>query len=76
MNSTITIACKNLGMADEGYINGTSLEDLVDCVKRTMSKHSGTADASYSSDYFRTLVRSAIIQSCRPNQFRSVRVVQ
>ena len=73
MAATIKISCRNLGLADDGYVIGTSLEDLIDGVQRKLTGSRNKILANGRSDDLRSLVRSAVIQSCRPARLRSVK---
>ncbi len=63
-----------MGIADGGYVAGSSLEELVEGVRRKLSESSAGSVSSYRSSDLGDLARSIVIQSCRPAPIRSVKV--
>ena len=69
---SLQIPCKSLGVDHDGFVSGASLEDLIDCVERQLKQQAGLAQEMAADPMLRDIVRSALVQSCRPAATRSV----
>lgn len=69
MQDCLKIRCRDLGVDHDGFVEGTSLNDFVECVERRLKDEMGLSDEEIVES--RDLIRSALIQSCRPRNRRS-----
>ena len=76
MNALLKIRCRDLGVDHPGFVSGTSLDDLINCVKQRLREDAGMSLEKVSSQQVRDLVRSALLQTCRPSATRSVSLSQ
>lgn len=72
MNASLKIRCRDLGVDHPGFISGNSLDDLIDCVKQQLADEVGMSLETVSSQQVRDIVRSALLQTCRPVSTRSI----
>jgi hypothetical protein len=72
MNAPLKIRCKDLGVNHPGFVSGNSLNDLVDCIKQQLADELGMSPETVSSQQVGDIVRSALIQTCRPASTRSI----
>lgn len=71
MTATLNIRCRDLGVEHDGFVTGRSLDDLIDCVIRTLAEETGASVADLSTTENRALIRSVLMQSARPKSWRS-----
>lgn len=71
MAGTLNIRCKDLGVEHDGFVTGRSIDDLIDCVIRTIAEETGASIAELSVTDNRDLIRSVLLQSARPESKRS-----
>jgi len=76
MTTSLQIRCRDLGVDHDGSVSGTSLEDFVNCIKQQLMELTGMSEKEVSAPRVSDLVRSAVIQSCRPAATRSVKLAQ
>lgn len=76
MTTSLQIRCRDLGVDHDGFVSGTSLEDFISCIKQQLVELAGMSEEEVSSPRIRDLVRSAVIQSCRPSATRSVKLAE
>lgn len=76
MNTSLKIRCRDLGVDHPGFVSGTSLDDLIDCVTQTLREDAGMSLEQVSAPQVRELVRSALLQTCRPPATRSANLSQ
>lgn len=76
MTTSLQIRCRDLGVDHDGFVSGTSLEDFINCIKQQLVELAGMSEEEVSSPRIRDLVRSAVIQSCRPSATRSVKLAE
>jgi hypothetical protein len=69
MQDCLKIRFRDLGVDHDGYVEGTSLNDFVECVERRLTAAMGLSDEEIAES--RDLIRSALIQSCHPKNKRS-----
>ena len=69
---SLQIPCKSLGVDHDGFVSGASLEDLINCIEQQLSEQAGLAQELASDPMVRDIVRSALIQTCRPAATRSI----
>ncbi len=74
MGKGIEIRCKDLGVDHDASISGTSLEDLIDCVERTLREAGVSATSTDLAQLIRDTARSAVLQASRPESKRSVKL--
>ena len=71
MTAELNIRCRDLGVEHDGFVAGRSLNDLIDCVIRTMAEETGASVLELSTTENRELIRSVLVQSARPKSRRS-----
>lgn len=75
MSNSLNIRCRDLGVDHDGYVTGNSMEDLIDCIIRKLAAQTGVPVAGLSNTQTRDIVRSALVQTCRPSATRSVDLI-
>lgn len=73
MSAAMKISCSDIGVDHGGYVSGTSLDDFVKCVEKSLKADTGLSDEEIAAS--RDLIRSALLQSCGPKRFRSIRLL-
>lgn len=71
MSVPLKIRCRDLGVDHPGFVTGTTLEDLINCVKQQLKQDAGMSFAEASTLEVSDLIRSALFQTCRPFATRS-----
>ena len=74
MGNEIQIRCKDLGVDHDSFVSGSSLDDLIDCVERTLGEEGINANTPAAAQLIRDTARSALLQASRPESRRSVRL--
>ena len=72
MSTSLSIHWGDLGVDHDGFVSGSSLDDLIDYVVRQLAKQSMVSVSEVSTAHTRDLVRSALVQTSRPAATRSV----
>ena len=72
MSTSLSIRWGDLGVDHDGFTSGSSLDDLIECVLRQLAEQSMVSTSEFSTEHTRDLVRSVLVQTCRPAATRSV----
>ncbi len=72
MSTSLSIRWGDLGVDHDGFVSGTSLDDLVETVVNQLAELSMVSASEVSTAHTRDLVRSALVQTSRPAATRSV----
>ena len=72
MSTSLSIRWGELGVDHDGFVSGSSLDDLVECAVRQLAEQSTVPASEVSAAQIRDLVRSALVQTSRPAATRSV----
>ncbi len=72
MSTSLSIRWRDLGVDHDGFVSGTSLDDLIEAVVKQLAEQSMVPASEVSMAHKKDLVRSALVQTCRPTATRSV----
>jgi hypothetical protein len=71
MTSSIKIQCRNLGVADDRVLEGSSLDELIDDAERKLEEDGIRPNTPEFRQLLEDTIRSAVLQSSRPPKIRS-----
>ena len=72
MSTSLSIRWGDLGVDHDGFVSGISLDDLIEAVVTQLAEQSMVPASEVSTAHTKDLVRSALVQTCRPAATRSV----
>ena len=72
MSTSLRIRWGDLGVDHDGFVSGTSLDDLIEAVVKQLAEQSMVPASEVSTAHKKDLVRSALVQTCLPAATRSV----
>ncbi len=72
MSTSLSIRWGDWGVDHDGFVSGTSLDDLIEAVVKQFVEQSMVPASEVSTAHTKDLVRSALVQTCRPTATRSV----
>lgn len=71
MTSNIKIQCRNLGVVDDRFLEGSSLDELIDDAERKLEDDGILPNTPEFRQLLEDTIRSALMQASRPPKIRS-----